>query len=471
MNSSLKINYKKNQIKIVTITSLLFLFIGVIITLFSTPISLTLNKQLFDLSNDANIEFNIRILFRFVLVSYIFVASIYKVIYSITAEREYSKKLMPIYWLYLLLGIIAISLLFIHPRYISDINNIYISLLLVPYMLLKSTHIFLHYFLRRNNKAGRISAIWYIISIFTNISILLAWIILSMIFVQGIKPQQNWINSDYYTEIRKFFHQRESAQLTDSLYSFIPILLVFLSLSILVVFSNIVFLNDYFKNIKTQDNKLIIAGIFSILFALIVWGIYITILKTINYQIFFQDEIKDFIIWISVNAALNFIIITTLLILIHHRFWFKIQALFKEIILFTLAVVQWSLLVLFILQNSNNTLIKINFLITFISSIVLFAILLSNMYLESQKSDFTQRFVLILLVIMGLVFWLNYFLQSNSNENLNIAFYPFWTNQLILIIFSLVCLLFLIVKVIFTIHLALTSRIIRRKEIKNEEKR
>lgn len=470
MNSGLKTKPKISHLAAVTYCCLASLFVGVLTILFATPLTLSLNKQLFDLSNNVNTELNIRLLFRFILISYIFVACNFKVLYSITSEKEYSKKLFPIYWCYLVLAIIVLPLLFISPRYISDINNIYISLIFIPYLLLKCSYIFFHYWLRRNNKASRISFIWYIVTILMNLAIFITWVSLSMIFVNSIGEGKTWITSDLYLQIREIFHQREGSQIQETVYNFFPILMVFLSLSIALVISNIIYLNDHFKNMKLQDNKLIVAGMFSILFALLIWGLYVTILKSPNYQIFDYDEAKIFAIWISTNLILNIVILTTLLILIHRRFWFKIQPLFKDIILFTAVVIQWSLLVLFVLQNSNNTLVKINFIITFFSSLILFSILLGNMYLENQKSDFMQRFILILLILMGLFFWMNYFYQANLNENLNIAFYPFWTNQLILIIFSLICLLFLIIKISMTIYLAAYGQIIRRKEAKNEEK-
>lgn len=483
MNKTLIYNKKSNHFySILSYLPYLLLFIGTLIILFTLPYTLTnlsIDNKI-DYINFLNMDsfvtkhYNWVLIYRFVLLSFVFYYTIIKTINAIRIEREIFDKYVYLFFSYIALGLTALCLLIFYvPKADQVISSTwkmyYLSFILIPLLVIEIVNCVFMYMTKRKTEPLVYGQKYiYIVSISFKFIVVFTWLFFAYFFIYMSKfnNKTNQAHTIFENPMYVWFYNLLHVKNVLNFFVLSILFIVVFALISLSFFDNIIIY--YIKLEYKRYAKKHIYALLSISLSILIWFIYIMTLNSDkNTAILATKNNTKWIYWFIANTI---IVSGALSLFIYFSFSNKMgnkSILLKTIMMFGTQLIIYLFLLLNALANKNTLSAKINLFITIAASIAVLIIF----SIKTKHNNFGYSALLyiftLLLIILFSFYGLNELLlnyHSPANTIINRTIFPFTTSQiLILTIITMSTLALLSLSLIAIIYIAKISKIRREQ--------
>ncbi|MGP1451564.1 MAG: MSC_0624 family F1-like ATPase-associated membrane protein [Metamycoplasmataceae bacterium] len=367
-------------------------------------------RYLFNFQSQSLEQLNALIIFRFLVIGFVYFYSIVKNYNNLYLNKAIIKKYIPWYFIYLSITIISFGLFFgyfeIYPSKIVNLIN-----LLVALFVINTAYTITNYFNKRKNEPILYKHITIVIvPIIAQLLLLVLVITLSYIWVHsGTSKNVLFYENKFFNWIRNLFTIKAVRNL-------LLLLLFFAVLFTFIIAANyeMIFFIIYKKyNAPYLKNKFYL--IFTFIVSLLIWFIKVFTYKHNLNNIFGIKVKKEYLYFLEIFFVL---VITALYIFFNFFHKIKINGNLNNLFLFisTQLLIWTSLLVTGIL-NEDSLVLTINTFFASLSSLTVFFVF----WLKNKKIDLYILimfiFILLFICLTLFVFGLNYVLTSSKYGN------------------------------------------------------
>ncbi|MBZ4212485.1 hypothetical protein LAD74_00535 [Mycoplasma sp. U97] len=460
---SKRINITANIYKAIM---LLYLFVSFITILFTIKNSFFNQKNfsdlkiIFDFSSKEYEGWNWLIIFRILIISFIYFYPLLKGFININKNKEHIKIYSIWFTLYLVLSLVGFSLF--HLVHVSDTTNVKNLLYaLIPILLVDISYTLFNYFIKR-----RLFPIVFssktplIIDIVSRITLCALTITVFMFWIGENPSGEALFNNKFYNWLHQLFNTKS---ITNLLIITSLSLIIGLLLTGLKIYSiyEIIYRQYDFVNFKSR-----ISFYLTTLSAILIWLLSLFSLKIPTNNYFRPEEIN----YLGLLYGISNILIASLFafLVITNFFNKKIvlnSNLLNVLYLAFFQLISWTIFLMSSFAKYSSIVNLINLFLTIFSSVTMFFIYYKKNKILNYLNLYFVGINITIIVVISFIFGLNQVLLSESNK----AFYIINSHLSLMQILTIITVFFQLAFItIVTIYIFKT--IIKISKVENKEK-